>query len=93
MIRRRPSAAARFLRRGAEVSVSLTGRDFQALKRISRGTPGKQEDRQRLVSMGLVYSRVASRCFLTPLGHKMLERGIETRAAIAIEAATAGETA
>lgn len=79
MIRRRPKAQARFLHREPVAIPQLKGHDFQALKRIESGIPGKENDRKRLASMGLVSSKVASRCGLTELGRKALGKAIEKR--------------
>lgn len=91
MIKRRPKAAVRFQRRVIVPSLKLSGRDFQTLKKINRGAYGQEADRLRLVSMGLLTSKIATRCVLTIRGMEELEAGIRVRAIAPIDARS-GET-
>jgi hypothetical protein len=73
MIRRRPSAAARFTKRLEPVEApALTGREYHALRRIGFGQCGRAADRALLASRGLLTSSIGSRAVLTELGRAAL---------------------
>ena len=75
MVRRTPQGQRRFEQSAVarEEVVSLTQGEYQALRMMAQGRPGKEYVRQNFASRGLISSAIASKMTVTEKGHRALD--------------------